>query len=300
MLVNFLEKSSDNQGMKLSKNKILLSVIFSLVFSFYCFADSTYVVKKGETLYSISKKYQLTVAELRAANNLSENDVLKEGAKLKIPSADIRNAAALSTSIDPNPQSVQNNSTVYYTIVAGDTLYRISKNYGINLAELLALNDLDNNSKIHPGQKIKVPGNAKKVDTPSSTNTKTVVTQPTNGQKADNSVLWPLKSPYVKNITGKVGGVQLTGIANEPVKCVREGTVMYTGVYRGFGEVIFVQSKTGLIYSYSGLKSVSAKKGDYVTCGTELGKVGKEGETTIKFMVFQNGKPIDASRAPRG
>lgn len=86
--------------MKISR--MLKSVNIALIlFSLCCFsmyADSSYIVKKGDTLYSISRKYQITVPELRAANNLSENDVLKAGAKLVIPAADIENAAALSAS----------------------------------------------------------------------------------------------------------------------------------------------------------------------------------------------------------
>ena len=55
--------------------------IISLLFLFVTplFADITYKVEKGDTLYSISRKYQITVAELRTANNLSENDVIKAG-----------------------------------------------------------------------------------------------------------------------------------------------------------------------------------------------------------------------------
>ena len=76
---------------------------------------------------------------------------------------------------------------------------------------------------------------------------------------------------------------------------------MYTGVYRGFGELVFVQSKTGgLIYSYSGLDSVSVKKGDYILSGSEIGKTGKGKDSSIKFMVFKNGKPVNPETAPRG
>ena len=286
-------------------NKIKLSTLIILfaIFDTFLYADSTYIVKKGDTLYSISRAYQITVAELRACNNLSENDVLKIDMKLKIPSADIRNAAALSTNIDPQPNSVNNSSTSYYTVEKGDTLYGISRKYGIKVAELIALNDLNNDSTIKPGQKIKVPGGEKKTEISKTTETTkpSTTTKPaSSGVKSDGSVLWPLSSPVVKNINGKVSGVLLKGNDSEPVKCVREGTVMYTGVYRGFGEVIFVQSKTGLIYSYSGLESVSAKKGDYVVSGTELGKTGRGNEANIKFMVFQNGKPIDPAKAPRG
>ena len=50
--------------------------IFFLFFAFSLYADSVYEVQKGDTLYSISRKYQITVNELRIANNLSESDVI--------------------------------------------------------------------------------------------------------------------------------------------------------------------------------------------------------------------------------
>ena len=79
----------------LKKSLLICAILITATISL--FADTTYKVEKGDTLYSISRKYQITIAELRAANNLSENDVIKVGQKLKIPSADISNAAALAT-----------------------------------------------------------------------------------------------------------------------------------------------------------------------------------------------------------
>lgn len=279
-----------------------LAILITLTATFSLFGDSNYVVKKGDTLYSISRKYQITVAELRTANNLSESDVLKEGAKLRIPSADIGNAAALSSTQTVKAQPIQTaqSSKGTYTVKAGDTLYGIAKKHDIKLAELLAMNNLDSNSTIKVGQKIVVPGTGStsvaKTETPATPVKGPNVTVPTNTA----GVTWPLSNPSVKKISGKVSGVQLSGADNEPVKVVREGTVMYTGVYRGFGEVVFIQSKTGLIYSYSGLAKVTAKKGNYVTAGSEIGKIGKGNDAEMKFMVFQNGKPVDPAKAPRG
>lgn len=297
--------------MKMSKILKYCSVLLFFLSGFTLFADSSYTVKKGDTLYSISRKYQITVPELRAANNLSENDVLKAGVKLVIPSADIENAAALSASkTAETSSSAKKTSTIPYTVKKGDTLYGIARNYGIKLNELLALNSLDNSATIKIGQKILVPSEKNN----SSSGSSAVASDKTSGKSENSSsgksnsgnnssykgVSWPLANPVVKNISGKVSGVQLTGKDNEPVKAVREGTVMYTGVYRGFGEVVFVQSKTGLIYSYSGLASVSAKKGDYIVAGGELGKTGRGNDSSIKFMVFQNGMPINPANAPRG
>ena len=299
--------------MGFSKNiRSLFIVLFVLLNSaVFLFADSIYVVKKGDTLYSISRKYEITVAELRTANNLSENDVLKEGAKLVIPSADISNAAALSSTKTSSAETktASRQSSAVYEVQKGDTLYGIARKYGIKLPELMAMNNLDNNATIKIGQKLTVPGtvSAAKNEPAKVTQKQLDSTQAEASKQKVNTavsvvsgVTWPLANPSVRNISGKVSGVQLTGRENEAVKCIREGTVMYTGVYRGFGDVVFIQSKTGLIYSYTGLGSVKAKKGDYVLAGTEIGRTGKGSESSIKFMVFQNGKPVDPVKVPRG
>ncbi|MBO7582530.1 MAG: M23 family metallopeptidase [Treponema sp.] len=306
--------------MKLSfLKKTLLICAILLAASISLFADTTYKVEKGDTLYSISRKYQITVAELRAANNLSENDVIKVGQKLKIPTADISNAAALATD---NKATTSGSATLSatkatkeYTVVKGDTMYSISKKNGMTLAEFMALNGLDSNSVIKVGQKLKIysatgvpePVEGQKTTSPSTSSGTTGTTAPdtrTYGTTvtADKNTVWPVKNPTVTQVKGKVGGVQLSAQVNEPVVCIREGTVMYVGVYRGFGQVLFVQSKTGVIYTYTGLGSVSVKKGDYVVYNQQLGTAGTDpisGKPGITFMVFQNGQPIDPAKAPR-
>ena len=322
----------------LKKSLLICAILFATAISL--FADTTYKVEKGDTLYSISRKYQITVAELRAANNLSENDVIKVGQKLKIPSADISNAAALATDNKATTNGTATLSatkaTKEYTVVKGDTMYSISKKNGMTLAEFMALNNLDSNSVIKVGQKLKiytsgatassstssgkttVPDNKSAVpenksavpealEGPTNTGTSTTTTAPdtrTYGTTvtADKNTVWPVKNPTVTQVKGKVGGVQLSAQVNEPVVCIREGTVMYVGVYRGFGQVLFVQSKTGVIYTYTGLGSVSVKKGDYVVYNQQLGTAGTDpisGKPGITFMVFQNGQPIDPAKAPR-
>ena len=228
-------------------------MLFSLV------ADTTYKVEKGDTLYSISRKYQITVAELRAANNLSENDVIKVGQKLKIYSGSSTASTGTST---PSTSSGTTGS-------AGTT-----------------------------GSSGSTGNSGTTTTTTTAPDTRTYGTTVT----ADKNTVWPVKNPTVTQVKGKVGGVQLSAQVNEPVVCIREGTVMYVGVYRGFGQVVFVQSKTGVIYTYTGLGSVNVKKGDYVIYNQQLGTAGIDSITKkpcITFMVFQNGQPIDPAKAPR-
>ncbi len=304
--------------MKTHFGKIITIITLILFFANPLFADITYKVEKGDTLYSISRKYQITVAELRTANNLSEKDVIKAGQKLIIPDADIGTAAALSQS-KPTESSKPAAKTVEYVVAKGDTLYGIARKNGMSVADLMSINNLDSSAVIKVGQKLKVNAGGT-TETASTTTTKPV--EPAKAGEtvikvnekapdtrtygttvtADANTKWPVSSPKITQVKGKISGVQLSAKTNESVLCIHEGTVMYVGVYRGFGQVVFVQSKTGLIYAYTGLGSVKVRKGEYAVSGSELGTAGLDSisqKYQITFMVFQNGQPIDPAKAPR-
>ncbi len=300
--------------------KLFFIISIFLFFTTSIFADITYKVEKGDTLYSISRKYQITVAELRTANNLSENDVIKVGQKLIIPDADIGTAAALSsTKTAGSSASASTAKTVEYVVAKGDTLYGIARKNGMTVADLMAINNLDSSAVIKVGQKLKVSAGSTSSSSSAATTKKSEPAKPgetvikvnekapdtrTYGTTitADANTKWPVSSPKITQVKGKISGVQLSAKTNEAVLCIHEGTVMYVGVYRGFGQVVFVQSKTGLIYAYTGLGSVKVRKGEYAVSGAELGTAGLDSisqKYQITFMVFQNGQPIDPAKAPR-
>lgn len=98
----------------------------------------TYKVQSGDTLYSISKKLDTTVTELKKLNNLSSN-MLSVGQVLKIPA-----------------KTVDIGETDIYQVQAGDTLYSIARKYNISVNELKNLNNLVDNT-LSIGQILKVP-----------------------------------------------------------------------------------------------------------------------------------------------
>ncbi|WGD34361.1 LysM peptidoglycan-binding domain-containing protein [Olleya sp. YS] len=87
-----------------------------------------HTVEKGDTLYSISKKYGISMAHIKSINNLKSN-VLKVNQVLNIGYA----------------ASAQTRNTSTWTVVKGDTLYSISKKTGVSVSEIKKLNSLDNN-----------------------------------------------------------------------------------------------------------------------------------------------------------
>ena len=101
--------------------------------------ENYYIVQSGDSLWSISKKYDISVDKLKEINNLDSN-LLKIGQKLLVKDT--------SSSDDVG---------VYYTVKYGDTLYGIAKAYGLSVDELKNMNGLKNNN-LSVGQKLLVSG----------------------------------------------------------------------------------------------------------------------------------------------
>ena len=96
-----------------------------------------YIVQKGDTLYSISKKLNTTVDKIKNLNNLS-NNTITIGQILKIPSQD----------------SSTNNVT--YTVIKGDSLWKIANNYNTTVDKIKEANNLPSNL-LSIGQKLIIP-----------------------------------------------------------------------------------------------------------------------------------------------
>ena len=93
-----------------------------------------YTVTRGDTLYGISKQFDVPVETIKRVNNLTSNTITV-GQVLSIPT---------------------NTTTATYTVKAGDTLYKIANQYNTTVQELIELNNLSSNI-LSIGQQLKVP-----------------------------------------------------------------------------------------------------------------------------------------------
>lgn len=110
---------------------------------------NNYVVKPGDTIQSISDMFGIDPNNLVKENNLNNVYFLVPGLKLVIPSYNNMNSNSNNTS----------NGSKFdkYTVVNGDSLYKIASKYNISTNLLAMLNNIDLNSYIYPGQVLLVP-----------------------------------------------------------------------------------------------------------------------------------------------
>ncbi|PRX16665.1 LysM domain-containing protein [Orenia metallireducens] len=97
----------------------------------------SYTIKTGDTLFAIAQRYNTTVSNILAFNNIPNPDNISPGQVIIIPQSP--------------PEAI------IYTVKAGDSLYAIAKKYGTQVDTIVKFNYLSNPNSIQVGQRLVVP-----------------------------------------------------------------------------------------------------------------------------------------------
>jgi murein DD-endopeptidase MepM/ murein hydrolase activator NlpD len=289
-------------------------------------ADETvHIIRKGDTIYSLARTYGVSTQEIQRLNGIDDPGRIQAGQRIRIPGA--------STGAALPAQSVTE-----HRAARGDTLYGISRLYGVSLRTLLSANGLSEGYVLKIGDLLRIPQEGASIaalpvpaqDLPGSAyvppaaETSPAVTAPvpeavtgyvppgdlagagarsTVSRSLDLSIPWPINAREIAYMTGKLNGVALVGERNEPVRNLKEGVVISAGPYRGFGKVAIIQVTGGYLYVYGGCENLLVSEGDRVREGTELGRLGIDAlseKPQLFFLVYRNNVSMDPAAAPRG
>jgi len=254
----------------------------------------TITVRKGDTLYNLSQRYNIPIRDIIETNRLTPPYTLYVGRVLKLPSAR------------------------YHTVVMGDTLYSISRNYNVDVTTLSRLNNLSEPYTLSIGQRLALPASvgansyttsteskpkttAKQYKSSSSSAAKKTTTkQPTTVRKT--KFAWPVKGTVISRF-GSLGkgrsndGINIKAPLGTTVKAADAGKVAYVGnELKGFGNLILIQHKDGWITAYAHNNKFLVKKGQQVQKGTPIAQVGSSGGVNtpqLHFEVRSGKKPVN-------
>ena len=104
-------------------------------------ADS-YTVVKNDTLWGLSKKYGVSVSDLKKANGVSGH-LIYVGQKLQIPT---KSTKATKTAKTSTSTSTVDTTSTTHTVVKGDTLWSLAKKYGVSVSALMKANNLSSST----------------------------------------------------------------------------------------------------------------------------------------------------------
>ncbi len=174
-------------------------------------ARATHVVAKGDSLWSIARKYGVTVAEIAAANQLAPSATLRLGQSLAVPA---KAAAAPGAAAD---------ATNTYVVKSGDTLGGIARRQGTTVAALRSANNLSGDA-LRIGQKLVVPGGAAPLPTAPAAVSAPAAT-PRAGSATHTVIPGDTLGSIARKAGVKVGEIALLNNITDPAK-LRVGQVL--------------------------------------------------------------------------
>ena len=231
-----------------------------------------YTIKKGDTIYDLSKEYKIK-ADYIYANNVEQNlRVLQIGKKIKIPTE----------------------SGIFYAIKKGDTFDSISKRFEVDVKIIKEDNEID---KLLIGTKIFL--REPKVSKYLNSFRQEYVKKTNIGTFANPLLAMSVTSsfgnrnhPVLKKVLSH-GGVDLKAKTGTRVMSARSGTVSFAGNASGYGKLIIIKHDNGYETRYAHLSKINVKKGQKVSQKELIGLSGATGRVTgphLHFEIRKNGK----------
>lgn len=266
-----------------------------------------YRVQKGDSLYGISRKFAVPLGGLAEANGLSSPYSLKVSQVLVIPGKESQNRT--------------------HRVAKGETVYGISKNYGVEISALASANALSAPYNISPGQTLTIPASAAAAATTQVAASSAALSSATSAKKkqvapqasretpvapetapaarpanakippppplSGGKFLWPIEGKVVGTFGASSDGRRNDGIniiapRGAPIRAVENGVVAYAGEeLRGFGRLLLVKHADGWVTAYAHNDALLVQRGDIVQRGQPIAKVGSSGNVASPQLHFE-------------
>ncbi|MEM7679829.1 MAG: M23 family metallopeptidase [Pseudomonadota bacterium] len=269
--------------------------------SFYGAGDGpgskgAHIVLKGDTLYSLSKRYNVPLQDIAIVNSISAPFTLDVGERVDIPAP---------------PK---------YKVRPGDTLYSISRLFETSTSDIASQNNLRAPYRISEGQSLRISNlyaepartytsaadetkssgysakpRSKPVRAVSRVSTRPVKSKITakTPKRSSNKFMTPVRGRVVSSYGPKKGGLHNDGIniaapKGAPVRAAENGVVVYAGdELKGSGNLVLVRHEGRWMTAYAHMDKVLIKRGQVIKRGETLGTVGQTGSVDSPQLHFE-------------
>lgn len=177
------------------------------------------------------------------------------------------------------PPLAQGTRGITHRVEAGQTLWKISRLYNVDIDDILRINRLSEDAVIEPGQILLIPTR----------------TKPQNfaARSGGDDFIWPLKGRVIagfgsnyRNLINK--GINIQASMGEDILAARSGRVVfYANHFGNFGKTIIIDHGDGLRSIYSRVLQALVRPGDNVQKGALIGRIGASARDKNIYLHFE-------------
>ncbi|MBI3322777.1 MAG: LysM peptidoglycan-binding domain-containing M23 family metallopeptidase [Candidatus Omnitrophica bacterium] len=204
-------------------------------------------------------------------------------------------APGSSAALPPAPALQSAGTPALHRVARGETLWSISRRYGVKLSDLTRENGIGNSTRIEVGQRLRIP---ERSSSPVERGIRvagasTPAPQAELSGRASSAFVWPVQGRVI-SIFGARGrgrvnkGVDIQAPAGADVRAVRRGQVDFTHEnLPGFGKTIIIDHGDGFASVYAYVGEILVHKGDAVSQRQVIARVGSSGRSRVPALHFQ-------------
>ena len=242
-------------------------------------------VKKGESVWSIAKKYKLGPSQVLEHNFKIRRRVLYIGERLAIPLPQNKTKRARKAQ-----------EIIIHRVKKGETLYSIAKKYRLPLKKLKEMNKKKKHTALKIGERLKILKGAPSLP---------------QGYRLQKRFQWPLQgkitsgfgfrsSPFSRRRKSFHKGIDIAAKMGSPIKAIEAGVVMRSRAIAGYGNCIFLLHPQNYISVYAHNSRNFVRRGQLIPKGKVIASVGQSGSATgphLHFEVRKLRRPINPIKA---
>jgi len=252
-------------------------------------------VEAGESFWSISRKYDISLEDLQKANPTANPEKIKIGQELNliVPKSliNVKTIEEITyTDKIPYEQKLELSSSLY----KDQTQVKVKGQYGEKevKAEVVKINGIESERIILAEKVIKEP--------------KTQILVKGTKEPPPKKGTGTFSTPTRGTITSRFGyrwgrnhdGLDIAAPVGTAVKAADGGEVIFAGTSGGYGKLIKIDHGAGFVTYYGHLSKINVKVGEKVYKGQVIGAVGNTGNSTgphLHFEIRKNGNPVNPS-----
>lgn len=227
-----------------------------------------YTVQAGDTISTISEKFDVSIDSIRWVNNLASVKTIKPGQILKIPPV----------------------TGIVYKVARGDTVYSIAKKFSVDAQVIVdwPYNSFSNDEtfELAAAQTIVIPDGVMPKEVPAAPK---YYAQVPGAGLGTGAFLWPTSGKITQNFSWYHRALDIASQTMPAILAADSGRVILAGwvVPVAYGNRVMIDHGNGYVTLYAHMSEIHVSVGQQVARGQDIGRMGSTGRSTGPHLHFE-------------